>query len=41
MEIRAVAGQRTSPELSFANETKMFLEQKIKEKKSLDHETVT
>ena len=37
-ETRAVAGQRSSPELGFANELKCFSEQKLKEEKSPDHE---
>ena len=37
MEIRAVAGQRSSHELGFANKLKRFPEQKLKEK-SLDCE---
>ena len=36
--IRADAGQRSSPESGFANKTKIFSEQKIKEEKSLDGE---
>ena len=35
---RAVAGQRSSPESHFANKTKIFSEQKLKEEKPLDHE---
>ena len=38
LQIRAVAGQHSSPELSFANKTKMFFRAKIKEEKSLDRE---
>ena len=34
----AVAGQRSLPELSFANKTQSFSEQKIKQVKSLDRE---
>ena len=38
--IRAVAGQRSSPESCFANKTKMFFRAKIKKGKSLDHITL-
>ena len=40
IEIKAVAGQRSSPKLRLANKTKMHLKQKKMNSKSLEYEDV-